>query len=88
MEFIILDPKEYKYNVNHSWNYSKEVVHINPFLIESIVNKEMWGGEEPFMTYICTSSDTQYCVCFRSSFERDRFTKELINTIKTLYKGK
>lgn len=88
MYFIELDPNKYKFytDVGLNWNYSDKKIYLNPLLIESIIDEEMWGIKEPFRTCICSPSGAKYYICFNSSFERNKFTKDVKNTINSVYK--
>lgn len=87
MCFIELNPNKYKFytDVGLNWNYSDKKIYLNPLLIESIIDEEMWGIKEPFRTCICVSSGDKYYICFNSSFERDKFTEDVKSIITNAY---
>lgn len=87
MDFIELNPNKYKFytDVGLNWNYSDKKIYLNPLLIESIIDEEMWGIKEPFRTCICVSSGDKYYICFNSSFERDKFTEDVKSIITNAY---
>ena len=87
MYFIELNPNKYKFytDVGLNWNYSDKKIYLNPLLIESIIDEEMWGIKEPFRTCICVSSGDKYYICFNSSFERDKFTEDIKSIITNAY---
>lgn len=87
MYFIELNPNKYKFytDVGLNWNYSDKKIYLNPLLIESIIDEEMWGIKEPFRTCICVSSGDKYYICFNSSFERDKFTEDVKSIITNAY---
>lgn len=57
------------------------IVNINPFLVEAVVEKYLWGKDKPFVVSIRLSSGRYYDVMFASTLKRDMFIKEVKNII-------
>lgn len=57
------------------------IVNINPFLVEPVVEKYLWGKDKPFVVSIRLSSGRYYDVMFASTLKRDMFIKEVKNII-------
>lgn len=62
------------------------VVNINPFLVEAVVEKYLWGKDKPFVVSIRLSSGRYYDVMFASTLERDVFIEKVKTIIFNCYK--
>lgn len=62
------------------------VVNINPFLVETVVEKYLWGKDKPFVVSIRLSSSRYYDVMFASTLERDVFIEKVKTIIFNCYK--
>ena len=84
MKFIELSNAKYKlYDSVHI--ECDGIININPFLVESVIEKYNWGSEVPFVARIELSSSKYYDVVFPSTFEREKFIKGIKHKISDCY---
>lgn len=84
MKFIELSNAKYKlYDSVHV--ECDGIININPFLVESVIERYNWGSKVPFVARIELSSGKYYDIVFSSTFERVKFIKQIKNKITECY---